>query len=161
MTTLLGVERAIASQSVKGLRQIYKLFARVDGLKLLCATFKRDVQKAVAAIVLDDKRDEEMVQRLVEFRSFINKAVPLLNATDNEEDGESHPANRDFVNAASDAFEMGFRGRKNKPAEMIAKYLDRAMRKGQQDESDEKFEEELNNVLGLYQYTQGKSAASL
>lgn len=37
----------------------------------------------------------------------------------------------------------------------LAKYIDKAMRKGQKDRSDEEFEEKLNGVLALYQFTKG------
>lgn len=41
---------------------------------------------------------------------------------------------------------------------MSAKFIDKAMRKGQKDRSDEEFEEKLNSVLALYQFTKGMYA---
>ncbi|KAG5641761.1 hypothetical protein DXG03_004273 [Asterophora parasitica] len=55
-----------------------------------------------------------------------------------------------------DAFTAGFKARRNKPAEMIAKYLDHAMRKGQGSKSDAEFEALLDSVLALYRYTEDK-----
>ena len=116
-----------------------------------------------------------MVDRLLEFKRFIDKALPVafsdpdLSAGDvvNYGEGDAAPVepsrktNRDFVNAANDAFETGFRVRRNKPAEMIAKFLDRSMRRGQKEASDEEFETLLDEVLGLYRYTQGAHYRSI
>lgn len=39
---------------------------------------------------------------------------------------------------------------------LVAKYIDAAMRKGHGEEPEEVFWQELDNVLGLYRFTQGK-----
>jgi len=51
---------------------------------------------------------------------------------------------------------MGFKVRRAKPAEMIAKYLDKAMRKGQGKATDTEFLDMLNKVLALYRFTDDK-----
>lgn len=63
--------------------------------------------------------------------------------------------NKEFQYAAIDGFQTGFRARKNKPAEMIAKYLDKAMRKGQGEASDEQFAKGLDAALAIYRFTNG------
>jgi cullin-4 len=65
-------------------------------------------------------------------------------------------ANQEFIYALADAFRTGFKARRNKPAEMIAKYLDKAMRKGQSGASDTDFEAHLDDVLALYRFTDDK-----
>lgn len=141
------------------------------------------IQNKVAEIVKDKERDEEMVDRLLDFKVFIDAALPAafseiessptpavassstnpsaLASTSNLH-GVAAPqkrtVNRDFIHAATDAFTTGFRVRRNKPAEMIAKFLDRAMRRGQKGSSDEEFQRILDSVLGLYNYTQGTAA---
>jgi cullin-4 len=60
------------------------------------------------------------------------------------------------VYALSDAFTTGFKGRRSTPAEMIAKYLDKAMRHGQAGAGDEEFEALLDSVLGLHRFTDDK-----
>ena len=61
--------------------------------------------------------------------------------------------NREFAYGLIDAFQAGFKARRNKPAEMIAKHMDKAMRRGQKGKRDEDFEAELNQVLALYRFT--------
>lgn len=134
------------------------------------------VQNKVTEIVKDQDHDEEMVDRLLEFKAFIDSALPtafcdvestttptvassssILASTSSASAAApgKRTLNRDFVHAATDAFATGFRVRRNKPAEMIAKFLDRAMRRGQKGSSDEEFMRILDSVLGLYHYTQG------
>lgn len=64
--------------------------------------------------------------------------------------------NQDFSYALVDAFQTGFKARRNKPAEMIAKYIDKIMRKGQRGASDEAHEALLDSVLALYRFTDDK-----
>lgn len=118
----------------------------------------------VENIVKDVNRDDEMVVRLLEFKAFIDKATPAAFADphvahiasgSSTEAGPSMVANKEFSYAAVDGFRTGFRARKNKPAEMIAKYLDKAMRKGQKEASDEEFSKALDAALSLYRFTNG------
>lgn len=111
-----------------------------------------------------------MVERLLALKllaeSTINSAfideVPTLATSKNGSTAESTSAprptrpNQEFVYALTDAFTTGFKRRRNKPAEMIAIYIDKAMRKGQQGASDAEFEAMLDGALGLYRYTDDK-----
>ena len=62
----------------------------------------------------------------------------------------------DFQYALHDAFSDGFKKRRNKPAEMIARHIDKLMRKGQGSNSDEVFNEQLDAALALYRFTADK-----
>ena len=132
----------------------------------------------MSEIIKDKVHEEEMVDRLLDFKGFIDSAIPIAfsdietattaaplsnsnaiastSSASTKETPEKRAVNRSFLNAATDAFTDGFRVRRNKPAEMIAKFLDRAMRRGQKGSSDEEFMRILDIVLGLYRYTQGK-----
>ena len=143
----LGVKSAIDAKSMDGLVRMYSLFSRVDGLGVLCGAYKAHVHNVVSGVVNDKERDEEMVDRLLDFKGFIDAALV-----------EAFTGDKQFKNAATDAFATGFRLRKIVPAEKIAKYLDREMRRGQRDASDDEFQKKLEAVLGLYRFTRGKHA---
>jgi cullin-4 len=113
--------------------------------------------------------DDDMVQRLLEFKSFIDAvmsgAFVESHSTPDGEDGAPAPSTstapaskpkQDFIYARQDAFTAGFAARPNKPAELLAKHLDQAMRKGQRDLSDAQFARSLDDVLGLYRFTKDK-----
>lgn len=121
-----------------------------------------------------------MVQRLLTFKAFCDKlcaeafvdivkdglnestrpsgslAKPGSSSLATAEPTTTRVPNKEFNYATIDAFSLGFKGRRNKPAEMIAKYLDRAMRKGQKGKRDEEFQAELDAALGLYRFTDDK-----
>lgn len=137
----------------------------------------------VAEIVKDTEHDDTMVERLLDFKQYIDEllqdalatpeqvpvAGPLSNANLNANragtsaepmDIDALPPakipNRKWIETVRDAFSNGFKARKNKPAEMIAKHLDRQMRKGQKGKADSVFQKELNDVLSLTRFTDDK-----
>ncbi|KAJ3547369.1 hypothetical protein NMY22_g1674 [Coprinellus aureogranulatus] len=144
--------------------EMYTLFGRVDGLKPLQKAFRDYVQKAVENIVKDTARDEEMVPRLLELKSqvenTISKAFLVSDCPTAQKGSTSTPpkpqSDPNFVNAMNDAFTLGFRARRNKPAEMIARYLHQQLRKGQKGLSDEEFEKVLEAALALYRFSDDK-----
>ena len=110
-----------------------------------------------------------MVPRLLEFKALADKAmnfafvcekdVPSVTATTPVASISELPVkipDQGFVYALTDAFAVGFKTRRNKPAEMIAKYLDKAMRKGQGSTSDAEFQALLDSALALYRFTDDK-----
>ena len=114
-----------------------------------------------------------MVPRLLEFKALADKAmnfafvcekdVPSLSATSSSASAVASISefpvklpDQGFVYALTDAFAVGFKARRNKPAEMIAKYLDKAMRKGQGSTSDAEFQALLDSALALYRFTDDK-----
>ncbi|THH15298.1 hypothetical protein EW146_g5163 [Bondarzewia mesenterica] len=156
-----GLPKLLNNKDMEGLSTIYHLSFRVNGLKELNVQFKIYVESMVRSIVQDSARDEEMVDRLLEFKAFADRALhrafadPVVSAAPSTSDVKKQP-NKDFGYALIDAFTVGFKARRNKPAEMIAKHIDRLMRKGQRGASDAEFEAQLDAVLALYRFTDDK-----
>lgn len=92
-----------------------------------------------------------MVDRLLQFKSF---ADTVLNEA--FIDLSTNQTNQDFAYALIDAFAKGFKARRNKPAELIAKHVDKLMRHGQRGMSDTAFEALLDAALALYRFTDDK-----
>jgi cullin 4 len=101
-----------------------------------------------------------MISRLVSFKLKVEeiiktvfvdtKAVPPVSSSRTKR--ESVP-NQEFIYALTDAFTKGFKARAKKPAEMLAKHLDKTLRKGQKSATDESFLKDLDNALALYRFT--------
>ncbi|TNY22886.1 Cullin family-domain-containing protein [Rhodotorula diobovata] len=102
---------------------------------------------AALAIVSDASQDGTMVERLIALR---HSARALVEG----------PFERDedrFGRAVNSAFESAVNQRENKPAEMMAKYLDAKLRSGgARGLDDAALEGVLNDVLYLFRFTQGK-----
>jgi len=125
-------------------------------------------QTTVVLIVTDLLRDGEMVERLLNFKAFAEEAArkAFVDYTPSPTSGVSTSnnvpqqckatPNVGYDYAIRDGFHAGFSKRRNKPAEMIAKYLDRAMRKGQKSATDTEFMTLLKKVLQLYRFTDDK-----
>lgn len=115
----------------------------------------------MSEIVKDAARDEEMIDRLLELRHLADNTIGKAFSTDSSSVLASTSSVRKrtdqtFVYALSDAFATGFKARRSKPAEMAAKYLDKAMRKGQGSSSDAEFDAMLDEVLELYRFSEDK-----
>ncbi|EGN94205.1 hypothetical protein SERLA73DRAFT_97075 [Serpula lacrymans var. lacrymans S7.3] len=153
----------MGKKKVENLTPMYGLFSKVNGLKILCAEFKSYVEVTVRDIVNDKDNDEQMVDKLLEFKVFTDTAITTSFA-DSLPTPTSHgvdlkgpkQVNQEFAYALIDAFQKGFRARRNKPAELIAKHLDRLMRRGQRSLSDDEFEAKLDDSLALYRFTDDK-----
>ncbi|KAF8637776.1 hypothetical protein AX17_002585 [Amanita inopinata Kibby_2008] len=171
----------LGHKDIDSLTSIYALFARVDGTKALCASFKKFIQASVQDIVRDQTQDDDMVQRLLDlkaladhaiFTAFVDEPEEPLSITTSDLPPDSSTLdtnasaststippktpNKEFVYALTDAFALGFKARRSAPAEQIAKCLDKAMRKGQGAASDAAYEAELDKVLALYRFTEDK-----
>lgn len=90
-----------------------------------------------------------MVERIITFRTFADHALRTSFVT-------SSGPNPSFSYALTDAFAFGFKARRDKPAELIARHLDKLMRRGQRNISDAEWDSLLAQVLALYRFTNDK-----
>ncbi|KAI0665335.1 hypothetical protein C8Q78DRAFT_1065044 [Trametes maxima] len=162
-----ALEVLMGHRKAEPLQRMYGLFKKVGGLKVLSAAFKLYVQKIVKGIVTDKEHNDKMVPKLLEFKAFANKVVaqcfvdeapapsqPVASSSKTSTPTTpAPPPNRDFQYDLQDAFRAGFKARRNTPAEMLAKHMDRALRRGQKGRGDAAFVAELDAVLALYRYT--------
>lgn len=97
------------------------------------------------AIVGDTEHDDTMVDNLISFQSMVDQVVK--GAFEND---------FDMIQVSRDSFASFINSRKNKPAEMIAKFIDQKMKLGNKAMSDEDLDKLFNQVLRLFRYCQGK-----
>ena len=122
---------------------------------MLRAAVRKFVDEKVSTIVKDIPRQEEMVTRLLDFNQICQHA--LSNCfVDVDPASTRLVTNAKFNQAVEEGFRAGFLRRQNKPAEMIAKYLDKTMRKGQKGATDVVFHGLLDAALALYRFTNDK-----
>ncbi|GAA5899821.1 hypothetical protein JCM8208_004573 [Rhodotorula glutinis] len=129
------------------LATLYGLLKRVDKLGVLRAAFLAYVKTAALAVVSDPAQDAHMVERLIALRHAARAFV----------EGPFERNEDEFGKAVNSAFESVVNTRQNKPAEMMAKYLDAKLRSGgARGLDDVALEAVLNDVLYLFRFTQGK-----
>ncbi|THV00861.1 Cullin-domain-containing protein [Dendrothele bispora CBS 962.96] len=170
------------AKSLNELSAMYVLFGRVDGHKVLCSAFRDHIAETVKTIVKDQSQDDNIVQRLLNLKASAEDVIDTCFIDSAPNDESADPAspttprsptfprtgssstlpplvkvpNKDFTYALTDAFTQGFKARRSKPAEMIARYLDKAMRRGQGAQSSKEYEATLEKALGLYRYSEDK-----
>lgn len=97
------------------------------------------------SIVMDREKDSEMVQSLLDLKSRLDELVQYsFNGSDT------------FHNAVNLAFEYFVNARENKPAELIAKFVDGILRTGNKGFSEEELETTLDKALTLFRFIDGK-----
>ncbi|GAB2272823.1 hypothetical protein Dimus_007642, partial [Dionaea muscipula] len=112
---------------IEDLRRVYALFSRVNALEALRQAIGSYIRRADKQVILDDEKDKDMVASLLEFKASLDKIWE-----------ESFAKNEAF----------------NRPAELIAKFLDEKLRAGNKGTSEEELEGTLDKVLVLFRFIQ-------
>ncbi|PWN38381.1 Cullin-domain-containing protein [Meira miltonrushii] len=134
-----------AENSMPALALLYAFLLDVKKLPPLRTAFGQYIREQGEKIVLDSEKDETMIERLLEYKSTIDQIVS--NAFKSDEG---------FLQTQKDNFETFVNKRQNKPAELIAKFLDSRLRSGNKTMSDQEMEHVLNEALVLFRYTHAK-----
>ncbi|CAG9461420.1 unnamed protein product [Pedinophyceae sp. YPF-701] len=141
-----GLATMMDNEKNEDVARAYTLLGRVSAHDALRTAWTAYITAATSAIVSDASRDAEMVQRLLDLRKRLSGTVAAALGGDES-----------FVRATRAAMEAAINRRQNRPAEMVAKYLDGLLRSGAKGAgSEERVEEELHGALALFRLIQGK-----
>eukprot|EP00891_Asterochloris_glomerata_P003718 jgi/Astpho2/3718/fgenesh1_pm.00060_%23_12_t len=127
------------------LARLYTLCVRIHSLDMLKQSFRDYIRKSGLAIVMDEDKDKEMVMALIQLKFQLDAVL-----------AEAFQRNDAFINALKDAFENFINQRQNKPAELIAKFVDGELRPGNKGQTDEELETRMDQALILFRYISGK-----
>eukprot|EP00270_Netrium_digitus_P009725 TRINITY_DN2975_c0_g1_i1.p1 TRINITY_DN2975_c0_g1~~TRINITY_DN2975_c0_g1_i1.p1 ORF type:complete len:809 (+),score=234.88 TRINITY_DN2975_c0_g1_i1:93-2429(+) len=127
------------------LHRLYALFSRVKALEPVRTFLGSYIKSFGQAIVMDEEKDKDMVTSLLDFKARLDQIWE-----------DSFGKNELFGNAVKDAFEHLVNLRQNRPAELIAKYIDGKLKAGNKGTSEEELESTLDKVLVLFRFIQGK-----
>ncbi len=142
-----GFTPLMDEQRVDGLYRLYHLGCRKPGgAEELKAAFNAYIRKRGAELVQDEARDKEMIEDLLVFKA---KCDVLL------EKAFGGRANDQFVYALKDGFEFAVNVRQNRPAELLAKYVDGKL-KGEKGVSEGEVEALLDKAMVLFRYVGSK-----
>lgn len=139
-----GLASLLQQNRLDDLSRMFNLFSRVNELPALRNGWLSFIKASGMAIVLDEMQDENMVQNLLDMKDRLDA---MLNGPFNK-----HP---DFQNALREAFEMFINSRQNKPAELVAKYIDNKL-KSVKGVADADIEQLLDRVLIIFRFINGK-----
>lgn len=141
-----GLDQLLDDMRIDDLILLHSLLSRVtNGLTELCSFFNKYIKQRGQAIVTDVDRDKTMVQDLLAFKSRMDKVV-----------NECFQKQERFLYSLKEAFESFINQRPNKPAELIAKYIDSKLRSGNKEATEDELEETLDQILVLFRFVHGK-----
>jgi len=142
-----GFDQMLADDTsrVEDLKLLYLLLARVpNGLDQLKSTFSQYIKKRGRDIVINPEKDNVMVQELLDFKQKLDLVL------------EHWGQNEKFIHALKDSFEHFINQRANKPAELIAKFIDNKLRAGNKECSEEELDKILDRIMVLFRFIHGK-----
>ncbi|XP_043219295.1 cullin-4B-like [Amphibalanus amphitrite] len=148
LVTLLqkGLDQLLEQGRHQELRLLYSLVSRVkNGLVELGTGMSTYVKKRGRTIVVDEEKDRAMVQELLEFKDHMDNIMV-----------QCFQNNDKFMQLLRDAFENFINQRQNKPAEMIAKYIDTKLRSGNKEATEEELERLMDKIMVLFRFIHGK-----
>lgn len=126
---------------VAALRLLHQLFACIHGVAAIRHHFKEYIKRAGGGMVNDPGHDGKMVESLLAFKDRLNRVVD-----------EAFGGCSEFQSGVKDSFEHFLNVRKDKPAELVAKYLDGLLSGSRQQDVDAAFEAQLNKVMVLFRF---------
>ncbi|KHG11994.1 Cullin-4 -like protein [Gossypium arboreum] len=140
-----GFVMLMDGRRIEDLQRMYSLFSRVNALESLRQAISSYIRRTGQVIVMDEEKDKDMVPSLLEFKASLDSIWE-----------ESFSKNEAFGNTIKDSFEHLINLRQNRPAELIAKFLDEKLRSGNKGTSEEELEGTLDKALVLFRFIQGK-----
>ncbi|KAL6260573.1 hypothetical protein P5V15_008094 [Pogonomyrmex californicus] len=141
-----GLSGLLDENRISDLSLLYNLYSRIkNGLVELCLNFNCYIKKKGKTIVIDPEKDKTMVQELLDFKDKMDNIVNTC-----------FHKNEKFANSLKEAFEAFINQRANKPAELIAKFVDCKLRAGNKEATEEELERLLDKIMVLFRFIHGK-----
>ncbi|GLC45097.1 hypothetical protein PLESTB_001467900 [Pleodorina starrii] len=114
-----GLGPLLDGHRLADLGRLYGLLSRVAAADCLRLAFREHVRTTGLALVKDEEKDKEMVERLLDLKARLDEVVASAF-------GRTEP----FLATLRESFEYFINQRANKPAELIAKFIDARLRAG-------------------------------
>ncbi|KAK6480326.1 cullin-4B-like [Huso huso] len=141
-----GLNHLLDENRIQDMSLLYQLFSRVrGGVQVLLQHWIEYIKAFGSTIVINPEKDKTMVQELLDFKDKVDHIIDICFLK-----------NEKFVNAMKEAFETFINKRPNKPAELIAKYVDSKLRAGNKEATDEELEKMLDKIMIIFRFIYGK-----
>lgn len=140
-----GFDALMDRHCTEDLARMYTLYGRVGALDLLRQALSQYIRRTGAHVVKDEEKDKEMVELLLDMKKRVDEVHEV-----------SFARSEAFANTLKDSFEQFINSRPNRPAELVAKFIDGKLRAGNKGQTDEELEHLLDRVLILFRFIQGK-----
>ncbi|KAI1241643.1 hypothetical protein IHE44_0005127 [Lamprotornis superbus] len=141
-----GLDSLLDENRIPDLTQTYQLFSRVKGgQQILLQHWSEYIKNFGTTVVVNPEKDKDMVQELLDFKDKVDHIIEVC-----------FQKNEKFINLMKESFETFINKRPNKPAELIAKYVDSKLRAGNKEATDEELERILDKIMIIFRFIHGK-----
>ncbi|KAM5180885.1 cullin-4A isoform 1-T2 [Mantella aurantiaca] len=141
-----GLKNMLDENRVPDLTLKYQLYSRVrGGQSVLLQHWGEYIKNFGGSIVVNPEKDKDMVQELLDFKDKVDHIIDVC-----------FQKNEKFVSVMKESFETFINRRPNKPAELIAKYVDSKLRSGNKEATDEELERFLDKIMIIFRFIHGK-----
>jgi len=140
-----GFEDMMKANALQDLHLLYSLFSFIKKLEQLKNYFNSYIKTTGLDIVMRVDRDATMVEDLLGFKKIISQILEV-----------SFEINEDFAHSMKEGFEYFINKRQNKPAELMARFIDEKLRRGQKKHTETEIECLLDDVISLFRSIEGK-----
>lgn len=142
-----GLDSLLDEDCHADLRLLFDILNRVgfEGLNLLKGHFTDYIKKHGKSIVMDTSKEKEMVPLMIKFKNKMDRIAEECFANSEK-----------MVQSLKDSFDYCINTRPNKPAELIAKYIDMKLRAGNKESSDEEMDQIMDKLITLFRFIHGK-----
>merc|ERR1719458_983750 len=141
-----GLDNLLEQDKKVELKLMYNLLGKVTGghaeLKGKMCDY---VKNRGRVIVVNPEKDKTMVQELLDFKEKLDLVMVTC-----------FRSNEQFIVSMKEAFESFINIRQNKPAELIAKFVDSKLRAGNKEASEEELEKLLDKIIVIFRFIHGK-----
>merc|ERR1712001_469148 len=141
-----GLDGLLEGDRKPELKLMYNLLGKVTGghaeLKGKMCDY---VKNRGRVIVVNPEKDKTMVQELLDFKEKLDAIME-----------HCFGGNEQFIVSMKEAFESFINVRQNKPAELIAKFVDSKLRAGNKEASEEELEKLLDKIMVIFRFIHGK-----
>lgn len=135
-----GLDSLLEENRKSELKLMYSLTGRVKNGHTELRTKVCDyVKKRGGVIVINPEKDKTMVQELLDFKEKLDIIM-----------AECFMRNEQFIVSMKEAFEAFINRRQNKPAELIAKFVDSKLRAGNKEATEEEMERILDKIMVIF-----------
>ena len=135
-----GLDALLEGDRKPELKLMYSLVGKVvGGPQELKGKMCDYVKKRGRVIVVNPEKDKTMVQELLDFKEKLDLVMVSCFGS-----------NEQFIVSMKEAFESFINIRQNKPAELIAKFVDSKLRAGNKEASEEELEKLLDKIMVIF-----------
>eukprot|EP01133_Synstelium_polycarpum_P000407 gene407-481_t len=140
-----GFKTMMSLSRIDDIERLFALANRVNAIPVIKTAWAAYIKEVGLAMILDTEKDAVLVKELITLKD--NLDVILEKAFNR---------NEILGYSLKESFEHFINRRQNKPAELIAKFIDSKLRSGNKGQTEDELEMMMNKALMLFRYIQGK-----